>query len=77
MGLREVQDDPTDRADDVDADRDEGLPQPRDLRATERGPVGVELELLEEHERRRRQLAPPPAELRLAGEARGTSVSTC
>ncbi len=54
-GTAEVQDDPTDRANDVDADRDEGLPQPRDLRATERGPVGVELELLEEHKSRRRQ----------------------
>jgi len=55
MGSREMQDDPTDRADDVDADRDQRLPQPRDLRTAERGPVGAKLQLLEEDEGRGRQ----------------------
>ena len=55
MGARELQDDPTDGADDVDADRDQRLPQPRDLGAAERGPVGVQLQLLAEHEGRGRQ----------------------
>ena len=50
-----MQDDPTDGADDVDADRDQRLPQPRDLRTAQCRPVGVQLQLLEEHERRGRQ----------------------
>ena len=55
MGSREVQDDPADRADDVDPDRDQRLSQARDLGAAERGPIGAELDLLEEHEGGRRQ----------------------
>jgi len=50
MGSREMQDDPTDGAHDLDADRDQRLPQPRDLRTPERGPVRSELQLLAEHE---------------------------
>ena len=50
MGSRKVQDDPTDGAHDLHPDRDQRLAQPRDLRATERGPVRAELQLLEQDE---------------------------
>ena len=55
MGSREMQDDPTDGAHDLHPDRDQRLPQPRDLRAAERGPVGAQLQLLPEDERGRGQ----------------------
>ena len=55
MGSREMQDDPADGAHDLHADRDQGLPQPRDLRAAERGAVRAELQLLKQDERRGRQ----------------------
>jgi hypothetical protein len=58
MGSREMQDDPTDGAHDLDPDRDQRLPQPRDLRAAERGAVGAELQLLAEDKGRRRQRDP-------------------
>jgi len=44
----EMQDDAADGADDLHADRDERLPQPRHLRPAKRGPVGAELDLLKE-----------------------------
>ena len=44
MGLREMQDDPADRADDVDADRDQRLPEPGLLR--ERVTVRALLDLI-------------------------------
>ena len=55
MVTREMQDDPTDGAHHLDPDRDQRLPQPRDLRAAERGAVGAELQLLAEDKGRRRQ----------------------
>ena len=55
MGSREMQDDPADGAHDLHADRDQRLPEPRDLRPAERGPVRAELQLLKQDERRRRQ----------------------
>ena len=50
MGSWEMQDDATDGADDPYADRDQGLSQPRDLRAAERGPVRAQLQFLTEDE---------------------------
>ena len=41
MGSREMQDDPADGAHDLHADRDQRLPQARDLCTAERGPVGA------------------------------------
>ena len=55
MGSREMQDDPADGAHDLHADRDQRLPQPRDLRAAERGAVRAELQLLKQDEGRGRQ----------------------
>src|SRR6478672_13261085 len=55
MGPGEMQDDPADGADDLDADRDQGLPESRHLGAAERGPVQPELQLLKQHEGRRGQ----------------------
>ena len=45
-----MQDDPAHGAYDLHADRDQRLPQPRDLRTPERGPVRSELQLLTEDE---------------------------
>ena len=65
-----MQDDPADGAHDLHADRDQGLPQPRDLGAAERGPVGAELQLLTQDERRGRQ-----GDAQLVGpEARATGA---
>ena len=50
-----MQDDAADGAHDLHADRDQGLPEPRDLRAAERGAVGAQLQLLTQDEGRRRQ----------------------
>ena len=55
MGSRKMQDDPADGTHDLHADRDQGLPQPRDLGPAERGAVRAELELLKQDERRGRQ----------------------
>jgi hypothetical protein len=55
MGSREMQDEAADRAHDLHADRDEGLPEPGGLGAAERGPVRAELQLLKQDERRGRQ----------------------
>ena len=55
MGSREVQDDPADGSHDLHADRDQGLPEPRDLRPAERGPVQPKLQLLKQDEGRGRQ----------------------
>ena len=53
MGAREVQDDPADGAHHLHADRDQGLPEPRNLRATQGGAVRPELEFLKQDEGRR------------------------
>ena len=50
-----MQDDSADGPHDLHADRNEGLPESRDLRATERSPVEPELQLLKQDERRRRE----------------------
>jgi hypothetical protein len=55
MGSREMQDDPADGTHDLHVDRDERLPESRDLRPAERGPVCVELQVLTQDERRRGQ----------------------
>ena len=71
-----MQDDPADRPHDLHPDRDQRLPQPRDLRPAERGPVRMELQFLEEDERGRRQgdaqLIGPEA--RTAGAPEGEGV---
>src|SRR4029434_6101949 len=50
-----MQDEWADGSHDLHADRNEGLPESRDLRAAERGPVEPELQLLTQHEGRRRE----------------------
>ena len=47
--MRKVQDNPAHRPHDVDADRQQRVAHPRDLRAGERGAVGAQLELLHQH----------------------------
>ena len=70
MGPREMQDDPADGAHDLHADRDQRLPQARDLRTAERSPVHTELQFLKQDERRRRQ-----GDAQLVGpEARATGA---
>ena len=76
MGSREMQDDPTDGAHDLHADRDESLPEPRHLGAAERGPVHPELQLLTQDERRGRQGDPQliRPEARATGTSKGERV---
>ncbi len=50
MGTREMQDDSADGAHDLHPDRDQGLPEPRHLRAAEGGPVRADLQLLKQDE---------------------------
>ncbi len=65
--------DPTDGSHDLHADRDQCLAQPRDLRTAERGPVGTQLQLLPQDERRGGQ-----GDAQLIGpEARGRPPSAC
>jgi hypothetical protein len=75
MGAREVQDDPADGAPHLHADRDQGLPEPRDLRAAKGGAVRPELEFLKQDEGRRRrreaQLIGPEARATGAPERQG------
>ena len=55
MQSREMDGDPTDGADHLYADGDQGLPDSGDLGAAERGPVQTELQLFKQDKRRRRQ----------------------